>query len=108
MILDAQGKPVAQADLPKLRAGMMFEGIVETKIFKDAIELTGKCAHCYTIARQVLRVADPRILENSETRQKAVQVAVQKLQDNHQCLTFWDGKDDVDDFLGRIEKAARS
>lgn len=85
----------------------VFEGIVQVKIFQDAIEGKGKCAHCNGLVEGALKFPDGYLstsADREERQQDAKKQLYAKFKRDHQCGSrLHKNKIDVDVFLKRFE-----
>lgn len=102
------GQLLGKMTAPLIKAGKVFEGIMDFKWYRDAVEYGGTCFHCQGVVAGVLRIEDPA-LQTDGVRSAADQFAIKRtvqniVQSRHQCSRLHDGKDDVDEFLRKAGK----
>lgn len=104
---DLDGNHVDRHNLPKLVDHGTFEGEVEWKFYKCAVEYAGLCQHCHGIVSGVVHIADPVL--QKEIRSLRETVVLQKMvarimRARHQCSVIHEGKTNSDDWLKSLEK----
>jgi hypothetical protein len=107
--LKSGGKLASGAEKKHTNVGEnVFEGVVQIKIYMDAIEGKGKCLHCSGIIEGALRFPKgyslTRAADREERQQDAKRQLYDKLKRDHYCIPRIDGpKLPVLDFLKRFE-----
>lgn len=82
----------------------VFEGEVDFKLYEDAVEGTGKCFHCHTTVKYLLRLPPSDWLDGSPEKEMSAKANFfYGFRRNHQCPVIFSGKTDVDDFLKRFD-----
>ena len=102
------GQPVTRDSKPKMFLGeneahrASFEGIIDVRVYRDAIEATGKCEHCGSKVVQVLRFPT-HMQGRPEYAQAAREALPIIIRANHFCPTTQAGKTVLDDWLRQID-----
>lgn len=85
----------------------VFEGIVQIKIYGDAIEGKGKCAHCDGPIEGVLKFPNGYLSGSADREERQLDAKRQmydKFKRDHYCISRIDGpKDFIGDVLKRFE-----
>lgn len=102
---DLNGRPIDTADKPKLLTRGVFEGTVEFKFFKDAVEYAGECFHCTGVVAGVLRIEQPEM--QKKVRSPFEEICLKKevadiIRRRHECPVLHEGKQDVDEWLRQV------
>lgn len=113
-LFDEHGNSLSKG--PGVKAGVdkrmdveanVFEGVVQIKIYQDAIEAKGKCAHCNGMAEGVLKFPTGYLSTSADREERqldAKRQVYEKLKKLHYCIPRIDGpKLPVADFLRRFE-----
>lgn len=108
-LVDPQGRPILLQGKPNLCAPGVFEGLVNFKLYIDAIEGEGKCIHCGGVVKELVRLPPSDEIKTSEPerdRQAKIDSARQALFDaikgHHFCPVLHADKLDSDDWLKRF------
>lgn len=105
---DLDGRDINTRKLPKLLDRGSFEGEVDWKFHRNAVEYAGVCQHCGGVVAGVLALEDPAL--HKVVRPLREMVVLQKqcaeiMRARHQCSVHAEGKTDAADWLRQFGKA---
>ena len=96
VLVDWKGKPITRVDRSPLgkqftQSQNIFEGVVNVKVYDDAISAKGRCAFCHGPVEGVLRFPKDYKLTDNDMIEDARDQILSRIQKIHYCIPRLDG-----------------